>query len=52
MPPLDVLMVWHTYMLNPQWYAEDCQRLRILDKLKELNDYFIRSLVSVSDKTR
>ncbi|EPQ58878.1 hypothetical protein GLOTRDRAFT_125199 [Gloeophyllum trabeum ATCC 11539] len=22
-PPLDVLLVWHTYMLNPTWYAED-----------------------------
>ncbi|KAG8892982.1 hypothetical protein FRC01_013839, partial [Tulasnella sp. 417] len=25
-PPLDVLMVWHTYMLNPRTYYEDCLR--------------------------
>lgn len=27
MPPLDVLMVWHSYMLNPRAYLEDCVRL-------------------------
>ncbi|TFK20550.1 hypothetical protein FA15DRAFT_720164, partial [Coprinopsis marcescibilis] len=27
LPPIDVLMVWHSYMLNPRWYAEDGQRL-------------------------
>lgn len=26
-PPLDVLLVWHAYMLNPTWYAEDGVRL-------------------------
>lgn len=25
-PPLDVLMVWHTYMLNPRTYYEDTLR--------------------------
>ncbi|KAG8968920.1 hypothetical protein FRC05_001288 [Tulasnella sp. 425] len=25
-PPLDVVMVWHTYMLNPRNYYEDCLR--------------------------
>ncbi|KAG8914658.1 hypothetical protein FRC00_011744 [Tulasnella sp. 408] len=25
-PPLDVMMVWHTYMLNPRSYYEDCIR--------------------------
>lgn len=24
LPPLDVLMVWHTFMLNPRCYLEDC----------------------------
>ncbi|KAF2755125.1 hypothetical protein EJ05DRAFT_478932 [Pseudovirgaria hyperparasitica] len=24
LPPLDVLMVWHTFMLSPQRYLEDC----------------------------
>jgi hypothetical protein len=27
MPPVDVLMVWHSYMLNPRAYLEDCVRL-------------------------
>ncbi|KAI1338720.1 hypothetical protein F5Y15DRAFT_424264 [Xylariaceae sp. FL0016] len=26
LPPLDVLMVWHAHMLNPQNYLEDCMR--------------------------
>lgn len=26
LPPLDVLMVWHAYMLNPRAYLEDCMR--------------------------
>ncbi|KAG8905515.1 hypothetical protein FRB99_008774 [Tulasnella sp. 403] len=26
-PPLDVMMVWHTYMLNPRTYYEDCLRM-------------------------
>ncbi|KAK5135942.1 hypothetical protein LTR08_004400 [Meristemomyces frigidus] len=26
MPPVDVLMVWHAYMLNPRAYLEDCLR--------------------------
>lgn len=25
-PPLDAMMVWHTYMLNPTVYHEDCLR--------------------------
>ena len=27
MPPVDVLMIWHAYMLNPRAYLEDCIRL-------------------------
>ncbi|KAF2802183.1 uncharacterized protein BDZ99DRAFT_512635 [Mytilinidion resinicola] len=27
LPPLDILMVWHAYMLNPRVYLEDCMRL-------------------------
>ncbi|KAL0950339.1 hypothetical protein HGRIS_010309 [Hohenbuehelia grisea] len=27
LPPVDVMMVWHAYLLNPGWYAEDCTRL-------------------------
>ncbi|KAF2680272.1 hypothetical protein K458DRAFT_434395 [Lentithecium fluviatile CBS 122367] len=26
LPPLDVLMVWHSYLLNPRTYLEDCIR--------------------------
>ena len=26
LPPLDVLMVWHAYMLNPRDFLEDCLR--------------------------
>jgi hypothetical protein len=27
LPPLDILMVWHSYLLNPRIYFEDCLRL-------------------------
>jgi hypothetical protein len=27
LPPLDILMVWHSYLLNPRVYFEDCVRL-------------------------
>ncbi|KAK1820449.1 hypothetical protein LTR12_005175 [Friedmanniomyces endolithicus] len=27
LPPVDVLLVWHAYMLNPRAYLEDCLRL-------------------------
>ncbi|KAH9814432.1 hypothetical protein DFH28DRAFT_971717 [Melampsora americana] len=33
LPPLDVLMVWHAYCLNPRWYCEDSIRLHSLLKL-------------------
>lgn len=29
MPPLDVLMVWHAFLLNPMAYAEDCWRFGV-----------------------
>ncbi|KAF2094769.1 hypothetical protein NA57DRAFT_60188 [Rhizodiscina lignyota] len=31
LPPLDVLMVWHSYMLNPRCFLEDCIRFTKLD---------------------
>ncbi|TFK33265.1 hypothetical protein BDQ12DRAFT_738868 [Crucibulum laeve] len=34
-PPLDVLMVWHAYMLNPRWFAEDSSRLEPVKILKK-----------------
>lgn len=29
LPPLDVLMVWHAFLLNPMVYAEDCWRFGV-----------------------
>ncbi|KAH0588161.1 hypothetical protein H2248_006880 [Termitomyces sp. 'cryptogamus'] len=43
-PPIDVLLVWHTYMLNPRWYAEDCDRLPILRNMVEATKIFSKSL--------
>ncbi|KAF2839990.1 hypothetical protein M501DRAFT_951869 [Patellaria atrata CBS 101060] len=31
LPPLDVLMVWHAYLLNPRLFFEDCVRYDIMD---------------------
>lgn len=31
MPPLDVLMVWHAYTLNPRHFFEDCLRAGKMD---------------------
>ncbi|KAL8817101.1 MAG: hypothetical protein Q9191_008211, partial [Dirinaria sp. TL-2023a] len=28
LPPIDVLMVWHTFMLNPRSFTEDCIRYK------------------------
>ncbi|KAG6836228.1 hypothetical protein H0H93_010072, partial [Arthromyces matolae] len=46
LPPADVLMVWHAYMLNPRWYAEDCSRLRELQRLKDFMTVLSHSLSS------
>ncbi|KAF7304498.1 hypothetical protein HMN09_00852200 [Mycena chlorophos] len=43
-PPLDVLMVWHTYMLNPGWYAEDLLRISVLQGLKAAGRLFSAAL--------
>lgn len=29
LPPLDVLMVWHAFMLNPRDYLEDCMKFSL-----------------------
>ncbi|KAG0645916.1 Glycine-rich domain-containing 2 [Hyphodiscus hymeniophilus] len=31
LPPLDVLMVWHSFILNPRNYLEDCVRFGLKD---------------------
>ncbi|PPR01105.1 hypothetical protein CVT24_000401 [Panaeolus cyanescens] len=48
MPPIDVLMVWHSYMLNPRWYGEDVNRgtLRALKQLEKHFDYALKSDIS------
>ncbi|KAJ3489796.1 hypothetical protein NLJ89_g11494 [Agrocybe chaxingu] len=40
LPPLDVLMVWHSYMLNPRWYAEDCLRIPACGVLQTFEPLF------------
>ncbi|EJD48254.1 hypothetical protein AURDEDRAFT_162726 [Auricularia subglabra TFB-10046 SS5] len=37
LPPLDVLMVWHSYMLNPMTYYED--GARVLPQLPKLGSF-------------
>ncbi|KAF8638227.1 hypothetical protein AX16_010537, partial [Volvariella volvacea WC 439] len=44
LPPLDVMMVWHAYLLNPRWYAEDCERNL---RLRELRSGFGPQLISI-----
>ena len=46
LPPLDVLMVWHTYLLNPTWYAEDCSRLPIMKTLGDMKGRLLAAIVS------
>ncbi|KAG8926325.1 hypothetical protein FRC01_009005, partial [Tulasnella sp. 417] len=46
-PPLDVLMVWHTYMLNPRTYYEDC--LRKLPGLLRIGSLPLMQLASSID---
>ncbi|PPQ83878.1 hypothetical protein CVT24_006423, partial [Panaeolus cyanescens] len=45
MPPIDVLMVWHAYMLNPKWYGEDGMR-GTLRALKQLDKHFSTALTT------
>ncbi|KAG1797327.1 uncharacterized protein HD556DRAFT_1356096 [Suillus plorans] len=40
LPPIDVTMVWHAYLLNPSWYAEDTTRISKLKPLAHFTDYF------------
>ncbi|KAI0049887.1 hypothetical protein FA95DRAFT_1488384 [Auriscalpium vulgare] len=35
-PPLDVWLVWHSYMLNPEAFADDCSRHKFLVPLNAL----------------
>ncbi|KIJ16489.1 hypothetical protein PAXINDRAFT_75707 [Paxillus involutus ATCC 200175] len=40
LPPIDVAMVWHAYLLNPSWYAEDTTRISKLKALAKYNEGF------------
>ncbi|KAJ7061512.1 hypothetical protein C8F01DRAFT_141769 [Mycena amicta] len=44
LPPLDVLMVWHSYLLNPGWYTEDSIRITALKGLWKAGKAFAASL--------
>ncbi|KAJ7048381.1 hypothetical protein C8F01DRAFT_1282707 [Mycena amicta] len=44
LPPLDVLMVWHSYLLNPGWYTEDSIRISALKGLWRAGKAFGASL--------
>ncbi|KAI0791997.1 hypothetical protein C8Q75DRAFT_805043 [Abortiporus biennis] len=52
MPPIDVLMVWHAYLLNPAWYAEDCIRSPVLNTLRILSDRLLEAIVRIGDINR
>ncbi|PPR02797.1 hypothetical protein CVT24_002220, partial [Panaeolus cyanescens] len=46
LPPVDVLMVWHSYLLNPLWYAEDAQRVPRCKILAQLGGHLVSALES------
>ncbi|PCH42480.1 hypothetical protein WOLCODRAFT_120640 [Wolfiporia cocos MD-104 SS10] len=48
-PPLDVLMVWHAYMLNPIWYAEDCQRIPLMQTFQKMGDKLLPTVMNLED---
>ncbi|KAJ7042053.1 hypothetical protein C8F04DRAFT_1078148 [Mycena alexandri] len=40
LPPIDVIMVWHAYLLNPGWYAEDGKRIEAFKGLLQAGEAF------------
>ncbi|KAJ6606211.1 hypothetical protein DFH09DRAFT_1017165 [Mycena vulgaris] len=44
LPPIDVLMVWHAYLLNPGWYAEDGDRIESLQGLHSAGNVLTAAL--------
>ncbi|KAJ7134285.1 hypothetical protein C8R44DRAFT_609591 [Mycena epipterygia] len=48
LPPIDVLMVWHAYLLNPGWYAEDVERMPELEGLHKAGDALTALLLIIS----
>ncbi|KAH7093904.1 hypothetical protein BKA62DRAFT_775752 [Auriculariales sp. MPI-PUGE-AT-0066] len=47
-PPLDVLMVWHSYMLNPHAYQDDSRRDE-LRHLQNLNTFPLQVVANLVD---
>ncbi|KZV98764.1 hypothetical protein EXIGLDRAFT_746476, partial [Exidia glandulosa HHB12029] len=47
LPPLDVLMVWHAYMLNPLTYKDDADR--VLPQLDGLGNFPLRIVAKLID---
>ncbi|KZP09938.1 hypothetical protein FIBSPDRAFT_759154, partial [Athelia psychrophila] len=45
LPPLDVAMVWHAYLLNPGWYSEDTTRIPELSSLMTQSGTFTEAIV-------
>ncbi|PCH42493.1 hypothetical protein WOLCODRAFT_17768 [Wolfiporia cocos MD-104 SS10] len=48
-PPLDVLMVWHAYMLNPIWYTEDCERISLMQTFQEMSYTLLPTVMNLGD---
>jgi hypothetical protein len=46
LPGLDVVMIWHAYMLNPRRYYEDCLGDPALERLGQLGAFPLDLLVS------
>ncbi|KAG8985449.1 hypothetical protein FRB94_004854 [Tulasnella sp. JGI-2019a] len=46
-PPIDVMMVWHTYMLSPRIYQEDC--LRMHPGLRKIGSFPLLQMCSTID---
>ncbi|KZP09959.1 hypothetical protein FIBSPDRAFT_900099 [Athelia psychrophila] len=44
LPPLNVAMVWHAYLLNPGWYSEDTTRIPELSGLMAQNGTFTKAI--------
>ncbi|KAK6981762.1 hypothetical protein R3P38DRAFT_3113380 [Favolaschia claudopus] len=49
LPPLDVLMVWHAYLLNPGCYAEDGIRVKALEGLQQAGEDLAAALSISAD---
>ncbi|KAG8850375.1 hypothetical protein FRB96_000439 [Tulasnella sp. 330] len=46
-PPIDVIMVWHTYLLSPRTYFEDC--LRMHSGLEKMGSFPLLQMCSTID---